>query len=325
MTLAIATITSSGIVMTADSRQTYKNNAGAIRIGSDSAMKLFKLNDSCGVAISGRAFLNDTNQSIKDVGFFISKFVATEKLEGQKVKEIAEKLSKYLGNLFVAKELEALKKPIEDRIKQIGGKELTFSASDGPSLPYSYKDKDGKIVSDAGWVETVNMIVAGIDDDKVGRAYTVLIPNGAINEKNTQQCGALWVGQTDVLTRIVKGYAPEIEKLGFVKEALLKDKTVVIEQSNKLEYIINWGTITLQDAIDFCVLMTRTTESIQRFSDGTPLAPGGIPGVGGEIDIAVITPEKGFVWLKHKKLKSEGCELSLDTPPAAKCDGPTTA
>jgi hypothetical protein len=58
--------------------------------------------------------------------------------------------------------------------------------------------------------------------------------------------------------------------------------------------------------------MTRTTESIQRFSDGTVISPGGVTGVGGEIDIAVITPENGFVWLKKKKLKSEGAELSLD-------------
>jgi len=58
--------------------------------------------------------------------------------------------------------------------------------------------------------------------------------------------------------------------------------------------------------------MTRTTENIQRFSDGTVLSPSGITGVGGEIDIAVITPEKGFVWLKQKKLKSEGAELSLE-------------
>jgi hypothetical protein len=79
-----------------------------------------------------------------------------------------------------------------------------------------------------------------------------------------------------------------------------------------VEYIINWSTITLQDAIDFCVIMTRTTESIQRFSDGTILSPGGITGVGGEIDIAVITPDKGFTWLKKKKLKTEGAELSLE-------------
>jgi len=58
--------------------------------------------------------------------------------------------------------------------------------------------------------------------------------------------------------------------------------------------------------------MTRTTENIQRFSDGSILNPGGIAGVGGEIDVAVITPEKGFMWLKQKKLKFEGAELSLE-------------
>jgi len=156
------------------------------------------------------------------------------------------------------------------------------------------------------------MIVVGADDDKVCQAYSVTVPKGVTNEKDTQMCGALWVGQTDVIARIVKGFAPEVQNLGFVKEALVKDKGGVQQQLNKLEYIINWGTITIQDAIDFCVLMTRTTESIQRFSDGTMLAQGGITGVGGEIDIAVITPEKGFVWLKKKALTSEGSELPLD-------------
>src|SRR5216683_1500350 len=115
MTLAISTLTSSGIVLSADSRQTYRNNAGAIRIGSDSALKLFKLTNSCGVAISGRAFLTEKDQ-LKEVGFFVGRFAETEKLNGLNVKEIAEKLNKYLGNIFTAnatKELDALKKRIE--------------------------------------------------------------------------------------------------------------------------------------------------------------------------------------------------------------------
>lgn len=313
MTLVVSTITSSGIILTADSRQTYKNQAGAIRIGSDSAMKLFKLTNSCGVAISGRAFLNEKDQPAKDVGYFINKFAESEKLEGLKTKDIAEKLCKNLGDIFVAREIESLKKQIEGEVEKLNGKELEFSSSDGNLLPYSYKDKDGKTISNTGWIETINMIVAGTDDDKIGRAYSVLIPKGVTAECDTNQCGAMWVGQTDVLARIVKGYAPEIGNIDFVKEALSKDKDNISGQLNKLEYVINWATITLQDAVDFCVLMTRTTESIQRFSDGTSLAPGGITGVGGEIDIAVITPEKGFMWLKKKKLKSEGSELSLDS------------
>lgn len=312
MTLVISTLTSSGIVLTADSRQTYKNQAGAIRIGSDNATKLFKLTDLCGVAISGRAFLNENNQPPKDVGYFINKFIKSEKLNGLKTKEIAEKLNKYLGDIFVSREMDTLKKHIEDEIKKVGGTDLNFPTTDSNLVPYSYKDKDGKDVSQTGWVETINMIVAGIDNDKVGRTYSVLIPKGVTNEKDTQQCGAIWVGQTDVLARIVKGYAPEIGNLNFVKDALSKDKTGTTDQLNKMEYIINWGTITIQDAIDFCVLMTRTTESIQRFSDGTFLSPGGITGVGGNIDIAIITPEKGFSWLKKKSFKSEGSELLLD-------------
>jgi hypothetical protein len=66
--------------------------------------------------------------------------------------------------------------------------------------------------------------------------------------------------------------------------------------------------------------MTRTTESIQRFSGGIPLAPGGVTGVGGEIDIAIITPENGFTWLKKKKIKAESSEISLDELPEIKSE-----
>jgi len=312
MTLVISTITSSGIVLTADSRQTYRNNAGAIRIGSDSVMKLFKLTDFSGVAIAGKAFLNEENQPIKDVGYFINKFKKSEDVKNLSVKDIALKLNKYLGDLFVNKEKENLKKLIDTEVGKQGGTNLNFLISDDHLVPYSYTDKDSKAVSKTGWIETINMIVVGTDKDKVGRAYSVSVPKGITIERDTRQCGALWVGQTDVLARIIKGYAPEIESLNFVKEALTKNNAATTDQLNKMEYIINWGTITLQDAIDFCVLMTRTTESIQRFSDGTMLAPGGIAGVGGEIDIAIITPEKGFTWLKKKKLKAEEAELALE-------------
>lgn len=312
MTLVISTLTSSGIILTADSRQTYRNKVGSIRIGSDSARKLFKLTDNCGVAISGRAFLNEDGQTAKDVGYFINKFNSTEEIKDLSIKVIAEKLNDYLTKIFVKREVDALKAQIITEITGGGGTDIKFTDSNNNLVPYSYKDKQGKALSQTGWIETINMIVAGKDEDEVCRAYSVYVPEGIAIEKNTEQCGALWIGQTDVLARIVKGFAPEIGNLDFVKEALGKDENKSQEQLNKMEYVINWGTITLQDAIDFCVLMTRTTENIQRFSDGTMLTPGGVSGVGGEIDIAVITPEKGFVWLKNKKLKSEGSEIEQE-------------
>jgi len=312
MTLIISTITSSGIVLTADSRQSYQNRAGAIRIGSDNASKLFRLSDYVGVSISGKAFINEEKESFKDVGYFINRFKQTEDLKELTVRDIANKLNKYLGDLFVEKERSSLRKLIEEQIVKLGGKNLVFLPLADPLIPYSYEDKDGKPISDTGMIETINMIVAGVDKDKVGRAYSIWVPKGITLEKDTQLCGALWCGQNDVVMRIIRGFAPEIEKLNFIKEALAKDNASTVYQLNQMEYIINWGTMTIQDAIDFCVLMTRTTESIQRFSDGTLLQPGGIPGVGGEIDIAVITPEKGFRWLKKKKLQAEGADLSLE-------------
>ncbi len=313
MTLVISTLTSAGIVLTADSRQTYQNQAGALRTGSNSAMKVFRITASCGVAISGRAFLSEPNRPAKDVGFFINRFAKNETLDGLTTKEVAEKLNKYLADLFVTKELDSLKQRITAEVAARSGTDLLFSPPNGNLLPYTYKDNAGSAMSETGWIETIQMIVAGIDADAVGRSYSVVIPKGIATEKDTQQCGALWVGQTDVLARIVKGWAPEIANLAFVKDALARDTTGTTDELNKLEYVINWATITLQDAVDFCVLLTRTTESIQRFSDGTILAPGGIAGVGGEIDIAIITPETGFTWLKRKVLRAEGSELSLES------------
>jgi hypothetical protein len=63
--------------------------------------------------------------------------------------------------------------------------------------------------------------------------------------------------------------------------------------------------MTLQDAVDFNVLMTKITESIQRFSDGTVMNPGGITGVGGYINVALITPNEGFRWINKKEVVVE--------------------
>lgn len=70
--------------------------------------------------------------------------------------------------------------------------------------------------------------------------------------------------------------------------------------------------MTLQDAVDFCVLMIQTTSAIQRFSDGIIADPGDMPGVGGPVDVAVIIPDKGFVWVSRKKLRVGGNEIDLD-------------
>jgi hypothetical protein len=306
MTLALATLTSDGIILTADSRQTYRNNVGMVRIGSDNATKLFKLTQHVGVAIAGKAFLSDSNGNLKNVGHFIEEFRTAGLPSTASTKEIAQLLIDYLTKLFVDKELESLKARIATVINSQGGSGLTFKPSDGNIQGYSFVDQTGQIKDDAGSFDTIDLIVAGVDQDKIGRSYRASVPKGILNESDTQECGAMWIGQGDVLARIVLGYDPIAANLDFVKAASNAAPAQINEELSKLRYIVNWGTMTLQDAIDFNVLITRTTESIQRFSDGTVLAPGGVTGVGGEIGVAAVLLDQGFTWIRKKQLTIEG-------------------
>jgi len=115
------------------------------------------------------------------------------------------------------------------------------------------------------------------------------------------------------VSRIVLGFDGRIGNIKFVNEITQKlGEEEINKQLRNLEYVVQWGTMTLQDAIDFCTLMIQTTSAIQRFSDGIAADPGDVPGVGGPIDVAVITPDKGFVWVNKKKLKVGEAEVDLD-------------
>ena len=96
MSLVINTTTPEGIVLAADSRQSYRNRKGVARIGSDNAYKLFQLNKRIGVAVTGLAFLPEDGV-LKNISKFIEEFKREAEVEKFNVKEIAEKLH-YLFN-----------------------------------------------------------------------------------------------------------------------------------------------------------------------------------------------------------------------------------
>jgi hypothetical protein len=124
-----------------------------------------------------------------------------------------------------------------------------------------------------------------------------------------KEFGATWLGQSDVVSRIILGFDPRIGNLEFMKK---NDPVTVMPQLRNLEYSIQWGTMTLQDGVDFSDLMIRTTAAIQRFSDGIAAEPGDIPGVGGEVDIAVITKKHGFKWINKKAVDYNGRKVEID-------------
>ena len=123
--------------------------------------------------------------------------------------------------------------------------------------------------------------------------------------KRGQEYGVSWIGQIDVVSRIVLGFDGRIGNLpAMQKIALGMGAQEVQKQLSSLEYVIQWGTMTLQDGIDFSTLAIGTTTAIQRFSDGVQADPGDMPGVGGPIDVLVLTPD-GPKWIKQKELRIE--------------------
>lgn len=322
MSLAINTTTAEGIVLAADSRQSYRNRKGMARIGSDNASKLFQLNKRIGVAVTGLAFLPEDGVP-KNISKFVKEFRGETGVEKLDVKDVAEKLHHLFDKRYDWREqLEKLPEKIKTDLQRQGCEILEIK-QEQYVVRFKFKDPKGNIQDGLGEVDAINLLVAGYNRDGSHGVYTCYIPGEVQKKRDSKEkgkeYGASWIGQIDVLSRIVLGFDGRIRNIKFVSEAAQKlGQEEINKQLRKLEYVIQWGTMTLQDAIDFCTLMIQTTSAIQRFSDGIAADPGGMPGVGGPVDAAVMTPDKGFVWVSKKKLEVGENEIDLDKEPNSK-------
>jgi len=319
MSLALNTTTSEGIVLATDSRQSYRNRKGMARIGSDNASKLFQLNKRVGVAVTGLAFLIE-DEVPKNISKFIEQFKRETEAEKLDVKDIAEKLYNLFNEKYKWQEqLDKVKEKIESDLKRQGCEILEIK-KEKHRIKFRFKDPQGKEQKCIGGVDSIYLLVAGYNKNGTHEAYICYIP-GEIQKKRDStekgnEYGVNWVGQADVVQRIVLGFDGRINNIKFIQESIQKyGQAEINKQLRNLEYVIQYGTMTLQDAIDFCTLIIQTTSAIQRFSDGITADPGDIPGVGGPVDVAVITPDQGFVWISKKKLKIGENEIDLDKEP----------
>jgi len=316
MSLAINTTTPEGIVLAADSRQSYRNRKRMARIGSDNASKLFELNKRIGAAITGPAFLPEDGVP-KNISKFVEQFKRETDVEKLDVKEVAEKLHYLFNKKYNWQEpLKKLPEQIKANLAQQGAEILDIK-EEKYVVKFKFRDKNGKIGEGVGGVDQIALLVAGYNKDGSHEVYMCYIP-GEIEKKRDshergKEYGASWIGQHDPVARIVLGWDGRIFNLKFVQEAIKNSsEEEIVKQLRGLEYSIQWGTMTLQDAVDFCTLMIQTTSAIQRFSDGIAADLGDIPGVGGPVDVAIITPDKGFIWISKKKLKVGESEVDLD-------------
>lgn len=273
MSIIISVAVPDGIALAADSRQTYTNAGGNSRIGSDFVSKVFQLTPRIAVATFGWGFLQpSTANTIISIGALVEDFRATLNQEIT-VSEAARLLAEHFQQIYDY-DITSL----HWNSAPLGGFAFGFQV-----LGYN-------------------------TNSTVGEVYLCLIPPGNSNLlRNTNDAGCNWNGQTDVITRLVLGFDPRIELLPFVQHAIanpVPNQSTVADQLRGLQYIINWPSMTLQDAVDFALLMVNSTINMQRFSNGVVMNVGDVPGCGGEIDIAVITHREGFKWIQKKALKA---------------------
>lgn len=262
MSLGICVATPEGIVIAGESRQTYRGRAGA-RIGSDSATKVFELTRNVFAVTVGWAFLRPQGAtSLRNIASLVEEFKATIRQDSN-VQQVADALFTYFHTIYQWHIAQGHDQPVP-----VGQAALQF-------------------------------LIGGYDPQaRVGTIFQCGIPGGVSPLRDTNNPGTNWIGQIDVVSRIISGWDPRILNIAPFQQT----GQAVRQQLAGLEYVINWHTMTLQDAVDFARSMIQITIAIQRFTDGIIMNPGDVPGVGGPIDIALVKPGDGVTWILRKEL-----------------------
>lgn len=147
---------------------------------------------------------------------------------------------------------------------------------------------------------TAGFLVGGWNDG-VGRTFEVLVPRGTVVPRHNSEGkpGASWRGQTDVVRRLVKGVDWRALRTLADREGLREHFDALRPLADRLEYLIPFRYMNVSDAVEFASFAIATTIGAQRFTHGTRRSPGAWPGVGGGIDVAVVTAD-GFSWRSRR-------------------------
>lgn len=115
-------------------------------------------------------------------------------------------------------------------------------------------------------------------------------------DDGSQNFGANWYGATDAIVRLHFG---RDANLGKVLSQLDIDQKKIdqLEQivRERVQYTVPFEGMPLQDAVDYAIYLVSVTVGRYRFVIGPEVC-------GGPIDVAAITRDKGFQWVRRKQL-----------------------
>ncbi len=287
--------------MASDSRQSERNIKQFTRISTNTANKLFTLNDNVIVGTAGLAFFADDTGIRKNVSEYIEEFKKENNLNNLTVEEISERLHEYINKQYPwEKQLDISAQQLEFDAQRNGEKILSLDRKND-SITFKIKQPSGRIKEGHLNIEPVNLIVSGYNSDGTCETYEINSPGDMILKRKNAEYGCTWVGQGDVVSRLILGYDSKLFKVPMINSMNKKSLENLRTQIRGLEYYIQWSLITLQDAVDLAVFLIKSTSLIQKYADGISMDVGDIQGVGGPIDVVLITKD-GINWINRKEI-----------------------
>lgn len=263
MTVIVATLVPSGIVIASDSRQVTQSASKVQRVASDNAQKIFQLNTYTAAAICGLStyYLDNKNAptSIEEAIYSIIDKHKTNR----NVYDTACRIHSVLNRYF--------ERHIEN----------TTPKPDDVTL----------------------FIVGYDDKDNIGKLYRCSIPGDVVLEKETTDPGLIWGGAGAIIDRIILGFDPLLYHMLIQTDAITHELEKKALNWKEFQLFIDFQTLPLQDAVDLTYILAQTSIEMYNLSSGLVGNPGQYPLCGGPIDLAIITRKEGFQWLQKKQIK----------------------
>jgi len=147
----------------------------------------------------------------------------------------------------------------------------------------------------------MTFIVGGYDaEDAYGKVFLFGIPRQPEPvTRNPEDFGMTWGGQLELVSRMIHGYDPQL--IDTLRQTLSLSSEQVSQLMKALEgfqFPIPYAVLPLQDCIDLAISMIRTTISFQKLAVA-------YRGVGGPIDVAVITRTRELKFVQKKEIHGE--------------------
>jgi hypothetical protein len=149
----------------------------------------------------------------------------------------------------------------------------------------------------------MTFLIGGYDPEApYGRVFEFSIPTKPKPHEwftGPGQFGIVWGGQREFVDRLIQGYDPRVIDI-VASELHLEEKQTenLREKLGTLSTPVPYQFLPLQDCVDLSIFLLRTTIRLQTWTVG-------IRGVGGAIDVAVITKTDGFQPVRLKQLSGE--------------------